>query len=72
MCKAKNEGGMGFGELEAFNFALLAKQGWRLMKNPSSLVARVLQAKYHSGVPFLEAKLGSRVSYVWRIIMEAK
>lgn len=47
LCKPKGEGGMGFWELEAFNFALLAKQGSGILKNPTSLVARVLVAKYH-------------------------
>lgn len=38
----KTEEGLGFKELEAFNFALLAKQGWRLLKYPNFLVARIL------------------------------
>jgi hypothetical protein len=46
-CKAKSKGGMGFKNLRVFNEALLAKQGWRLITNPQSLVARMFKAKYY-------------------------
>jgi hypothetical protein len=39
MCTYKKLGGMGFRNLRAFNEAFLAKQGWRLITDPSSLVA---------------------------------
>lgn len=61
MCLPKVDGGLGFKELEAFNFAFLSKQGWRLLKKPNSLVARVLKAKYHPIVDFLEAKARSGI-----------
>ena len=41
ICVPKNEGGLGFRDLKAFNLTLLAKQGWRLQTNTSSLVHRV-------------------------------
>ena len=39
LCKSKLEGGMGFRNLQAFNLVMLAKQGWRLLSNPQSLIA---------------------------------
>ena len=63
---------MGLRDMEAFNYALLAKQGWRLMQNPNSLVARVLKVKYFHDSTFLQAKLGTRPSYMWRSIWEGK
>ena len=63
---------MGFKDLKAFNLALLAKQGWRLSKNSDSLTYRVFKAKYFAGSSFLEAQVGKKPSYVWRIIMAAK
>jgi hypothetical protein len=57
--------------LEVFNLALLAKQGWRLLSNPESLVARIMKAKYHPRVDFMDAKLGSRPSFVRLSILKA-
>ncbi|KAH1121997.1 hypothetical protein J1N35_005157 [Gossypium stocksii] len=64
----KEEGGMGFRDLAKFNIALLAKQGWWFMENLSSLLARVLRAKYYNGVNFMEASLGAILSFVWKSI----
>ena len=37
------EGGLGFRNLHDFNLAMLAKQGWSLIANSGSLVARLLK-----------------------------
>ena len=66
LCKSKLYGGMGFRNLEVFNLALLAKQGWQILSNPNSLMARVYKAKYFPYDDILNAKLGSNPSYAWR------
>ena len=72
MCQRKAEGRLGFRDLKAFNLALLAKQGWRIIQNPNSLLHRVLKAKYFKSTSFLEAQVGNSPSYTWRSLMEAK
>jgi hypothetical protein len=68
MSCSKAMGGMGFRDFKCFNKALLAKQNWRLWKNPDSLVAQLMKAKYYPGKTLLEAKLGRRPSFAWRSI----
>ena len=63
MCTMKEKGGMGFRDLKAFNLALLAKQGWRILTNQNSLVHRIFKAKYFAKNTFLVAELGRRPSY---------
>jgi len=44
----KNHGGLGFRNMEAFNLSMLGKQSWKLLSDSSSLLTRVLKAKYYS------------------------
>lgn len=66
MCLLKDVRGLGFCDLECFR-ALLVKQGWRILSNPQSLLARLLKGKYFSSTTFLNAKQGSRASWVSRV-----
>ena len=68
LCQPKLKGGIGFRNLQAFNLALLAKQGWRLLANHNSLVAKIFKAKYFPNGDILTAKLGSSPFYAWRSI----
>lgn len=72
MSKHKHAGGLGFKCLRDVNLSMLGKQCWRLITKPESLVARVYKAKYYANTEFMEAKLGSSPSFIWRSIMEAR
>lgn len=63
---------MGFKDIRAFNQALLAKQGWRVLTNESSLLHQIYKAKYFSHTTFMESKLRHAPSYTWRGIWETK
>ncbi|KAJ1256423.1 hypothetical protein BS78_K029100 [Paspalum vaginatum] len=70
LTRSKNLGGLGFRDLHAFNMAMLARQGWRLLTMPDSLCAQVLQVKYYPDGNLLEAKPKARISYTWRSILK--
>jgi hypothetical protein len=72
LCKPKQVGGMGFRELSKFNDALLAKQVWRLIHNKSSLLYRVLQAKYFPSSSILDIRCSHRASFAWRSILKSR
>ncbi|XP_019098912.1 PREDICTED: uncharacterized protein LOC109132195 [Camelina sativa] len=71
MTRLKQYEGMGFKDLHQFNIALLAKQVWRMIKEPQSLLTRVLQAKYFSKSQLIDASLGHRPSHAWRSIHQS-
>lgn len=69
MCGPKTLDGFGFKSLHNFNVALLAKQDWRLLTKPDSLVARIYKARYFPKSDFLEANIGANPSFCWRSIL---
>ena len=70
LTRSKKGGGLGFRDLHAFNLAMLAKQAWRLLQNPTSLCAQVLSARYYPDCSMLQASPRSGISYVWRSILK--
>ncbi|KAH1045942.1 hypothetical protein J1N35_036726 [Gossypium stocksii] len=72
LCCPKINGGLGFKNLFLFNKALLAKQIWRLLSQPTCLLARVLKARYYPHSNILAAKVGSYPSFTWRSICSAR
>jgi len=70
MMKPKSKGGLGFRDLHAFNIAMLARQGWRLIQHPRSLCAQILKARYYPDSNVLHAHSRSGMSYSWRSILK--
>ncbi|XP_048615720.1 uncharacterized protein LOC106350744 [Brassica napus] len=72
VCRSREEGGIGFRLIHEFNLALLAKQLWRLVQFPDSLVARVLRGRYYRLSSPLRVGPVSSPSYVWTSISAAR
>ena len=72
LTKSKLEGGMGFRDVAMFNDSLIAKQAWRLLKNPYSLLHKVFKACFFPNCTFMEAKCSSSGSHAWRSILHGR
>ncbi|KAL1223400.1 putative mitochondrial protein [Cardamine amara subsp. amara] len=68
----KEQGSLGFREIESFNDAFLAKLTWRIMNNPTSLISRVLLVKYCQHNSIMEAHPPSNPSHGWREILAGR
>lgn len=51
---------------------MLAKQGWRLITNPTSLVSKIYKARYFVNNSFIDAQIGNNPNNIWRSIWEGK
>ncbi|XP_050207258.1 uncharacterized protein LOC126656694 [Mercurialis annua] len=69
LCISKWRGGLGFKNLILFNQSLLAKQLWRVMQAPNSLVYKLLQGRYFPHKHILQATLGHNPSWGWRSLI---
>ncbi|XP_050207383.1 uncharacterized protein LOC126656807 [Mercurialis annua] len=72
MCQAKGVGGIGFRDLEAFNLALLAKQGWKLLTQPDSLISKVFKGKYYPTGSFIQAGNHWNGSWAWKSFLKGR
>lgn len=64
LSRNRSTGGLGFRDLRAVNEALLAKQVWRLITEPSLLMSRVLKGRYFHDHDFFQAKQKSKDSWL--------
>ncbi|KAK3211118.1 hypothetical protein Dsin_015824 [Dipteronia sinensis] len=67
--KDKDDGGLGFRNLTVFNHALLAKQGWRFLKNSGLLLARVMRGCYDPTGNFMNVDKKNNGSWVWKSLI---
>ncbi|CAA7023627.1 unnamed protein product [Microthlaspi erraticum] len=72
ICMPLGKGGLGFRDLKNFNLALLAKQLWRLIQYPSSLLARILKGRYFLHTNPLVCQKVNTPSYVWTSLTAAR
>ena len=72
LTKPKAGGGLGLRDIQLFNQALLAKQAWRILTNPTCLLARVLLGKYCHNKNFMEVTVPTVCSHGWRSILHGR
>lgn len=57
-------------DFEIFNLALLARQTWRILQAPDSLISCIVKPDYFPSCSILDAQLGSHPSRIWRAIIK--
>ena len=65
-------GRYGLRDMTLFNQAMLGRQCWRLLTEPTSLCARVLKGRYFPDGDFWNATCPRSASYTWRSILYGK
>lgn len=64
MCKSKENGGLSFRELGDFHQVLLAKQAWKIINEPDTLLSRIYKGRYFVNKAFLDCGKGYRVPHM--------
>ncbi|XP_050237967.1 uncharacterized protein LOC126687449 [Mercurialis annua] len=72
MCRSKWQGGLGIRDLDAFNRALLAKQCWRIMQNPDSVLFQLWKGRYFRNGNVLDATRGYNPSWGWQSMLKGR
>ncbi|KAL7235947.1 hypothetical protein ACSBR1_019263 [Camellia fascicularis] len=72
VCKAKQEGGLGLKRAEDQNIALLAKLGWKMLSDPSSIWTAVLKGKYLQNEALSDWPITRSVFHTWRSIIKTR
>lgn len=72
LCWPKGERGLGLRDIGVFNSALQAKQGWRLLNESDTLLARTLKARYCPRGKFFNASPGYNLSYTWQSMLDGR
>lgn len=63
---------MGFKDFNVMNSAMLAKQAWRILRNPNALWVEVLKSCYFPDTEFMQAKKGRFDSWAWKSLMHGR
>lgn len=72
MTKPKSAGELGLRDIQLFNQVLLAKQAWRIIKRPESLLSRILLGKYCHKQVFLKVEAPKSCSHGWRSVLHGR
>ena len=72
ICKPKSMGGLGLKKFSLINQAMVAKQFWRISRNPNFLMARAFKANYFPRSSIHECTPKPHHSWIWRGIVNQK
>jgi len=72
LCQPKSHEGLGFRDLENFNFAPLGKQVWCLVHNTDSMFYKVFKARFFPNCSVLDSGFKTVGSYAWQSILKAR
>ncbi|KAL0281707.1 UNVERIFIED_CONTAM: putative mitochondrial protein [Sesamum radiatum] len=72
VCVRREEGGLGLRKLYAFNRAMLAKQLWRMIDNPNSLISRIWKQRYYPSTNWQSVTVSVGCSFTWRSVLASR